>query len=175
MQTNSNPFADRMMTDGSIPTVDPADLKSVWQMQEGVFRSHPGQHLAVGFDLYERACTAGANVHAVFLRISMLRMIQMLVESERLIFPWLHEGKPDDVVFKVLAALPMTGLPTSPSNGFPFDMEEFRKLIEMESQTQRNDRTTNGLRNRRLASYNCAARSSSAMSNFFIFSIACMA
>lgn len=64
----------------------------------------------------------------------MLRMLQMLVETEGLIFPWLHEGKPDDVVFKVLAALPMTGVLSSRRTGFPFDMEEFRRLIKKESE-----------------------------------------
>jgi hypothetical protein len=133
MATSSNPFAD-MMKDGLVPTVDPADLKSVWAMQEDVIATHPGQQMSIGNSLYERACTPGANVLAVFFRVSMLRMLKMMTESEGLISPWLHDGKPEDVVFKVLATMPMNGLSAGGRQGLPFDVEEFRRRIRMESE-----------------------------------------
>jgi hypothetical protein len=51
-----------------------------------------------------------------------------------LIVPWLHDGKSDDVVFKVLATLPMSGLPPGGRTGFPFEMERFIKPIKKESE-----------------------------------------
>jgi hypothetical protein len=134
MATNFGPFEDSiLLKDGLIPTVDPTDLKNVWAMQEEIIAAHPGQNIGIGHSLYERACSHGANVPAVFFRVSMLRMLQTIRDSEGLILPWLHDGKPDDAVFKVLATLPMTGLPPGGRTGFPFDIEEFGKLIKKES------------------------------------------
>ena len=66
----------------------------------------------------------------------MLRMLQMLSESGGLISPWLHGGKPDDAVFKVIATLPMIGLQLgTPRQGLPFDAEELVTLIRKESET----------------------------------------
>jgi hypothetical protein len=135
MTTSSNPFADSiLMKDGLIPIVDPADLKNVWAMQEDVLVTHPGQQVGIASFLYERACTPGANVQAVFFRVSMLRVLKMMSESEGLISSWLYDGKPEDAVFKVLATMPMNGLPPSGRQGLPFDVEEFRRLIEKESE-----------------------------------------
>jgi len=48
MATDSNPFADSVfMKDGLIPIVDPADLKSVWAIQEDVIATHPGQQVGI--------------------------------------------------------------------------------------------------------------------------------
>lgn len=136
MATNSNPFADGiLMKDGLIPIVDPADLKSVWAMQEDVIETHPGQQFAIASDLYQRACTPGANVQAVFFRVSMLRVLKMMTGSEGLSSPWLQDGKPEDAVSNVLATMPMTGLPPGGRQGLPFDVEEFRRLINKESES----------------------------------------
>jgi hypothetical protein len=64
----------------------------------------------------------------------MLRMLKMMGESEGLLLPWLHDGKPEDAVFKVLATIPMNGLPPGGRKGLPFDVEEFRRLISKESE-----------------------------------------
>jgi hypothetical protein len=135
MATNSNPFADSiLMKDGLIPIVDPADLKSVWAMQEDLIATHPGQQFGIASDLYQRACTPGANVQAVFFRGSMLRVLKMMTESEGLISPWLHDGKPEDAVFRVLATMPMNGLPPGGRQGLPFDVEEFIRLTNKKSE-----------------------------------------
>jgi hypothetical protein len=64
----------------------------------------------------------------------MLRVLEMMAKSEGLISPWLHDGKPEDAVFKVLATMPMTGLPPGGRQGLPFDVKEFRRLINRESE-----------------------------------------
>jgi hypothetical protein len=119
-----------------VPAVAPADLKGVWAMQNDVQARFPGQQGVISIDLYKRACSHGADVRAVFLRVSMLRVLQMLSESGGLISPWLHDGKPDDAVFKVVATVPMIGLQLgTPREGFPFDAEELVRLIKKESET----------------------------------------
>jgi hypothetical protein len=60
----------------------------------------------IGVEQWKSACSPGADVRAVFFRVSMLRILQMLSGSGALISPWLHDGKPDDAVFKVVATLP---------------------------------------------------------------------
>jgi hypothetical protein len=60
-------------------------------------------------------------------------MLQMLSESGGLISPWLHDGKPDDAVFKVVATLPMIGLQLVPREGLSIDAEELITLIRKES------------------------------------------
>jgi hypothetical protein len=88
----------------------------------------------IGVEQWKSACSPGADVRAVFFRVSMLRILQMFSGSGALISPWLHDGKPDDAVFKVVATLPMTGLqPGTPRQGFPFDAEELIKLIKEDS------------------------------------------
>jgi hypothetical protein len=62
----------------------------------------------------------------------MLRVLKMMTESGGLISVWLHDGKPENAVFKVLATMPMNGLPPGGRQGLPFDVEEFIRLIEKE-------------------------------------------
>jgi hypothetical protein len=118
-----------------VPTVDPADLKSVWATQDEIQALYPGSRSMIAIGFCANACSPGADVRAIFLRVSMLRMLQMLSESGGLISPWLHEGKPDDAAFKVVATVPMTGLQLGvPSGGFPVDAEELIALIKKESE-----------------------------------------
>jgi hypothetical protein len=72
-----------------VAAVAPADLKSVWAMQDDVQAHSPGQQVAISVDLWKSACGPGADVRAVFFRVSMLRMLQMLSGSGGLISPWL--------------------------------------------------------------------------------------
>lgn len=67
---------------GPVPTVDPADLKSVWAMQTDSQTIAPGEQFAtaINFDLYERVCSSGADVRAVFIRESMLRVLTLMSE-----------------------------------------------------------------------------------------------
>jgi hypothetical protein len=117
-----------------VPAVDAADLKRVWATQEEVNALYPGSRGMIAIGFCANACSLGADVRAVFLRVSMLRMLQMLSESGGLISPWLHEGKPDDAVFKVVATVPMIGLQLVPRDGFPYDAEDFVALIKKESE-----------------------------------------
>ena len=57
---------------------------------------------------YNRACNSGTDVSVVFSRVSMLGMLQFVGEARHLKFPWIHDGKPEEVVFKVVATIPMS-------------------------------------------------------------------
>jgi len=123
-----------------VAAVAPSDLESVWAMQDEMQARSPGEQVAISINSWKNACSSEADVEAdveaVFLRVSMLRMLQMLSGSGGLISPWLHDGKPDDAVFNVVATIPMAGMQIGkPFQGFPFDAEELISLIKEESET----------------------------------------
>jgi hypothetical protein len=62
----------------------------------------------------------------VHYRSVWLAHLQAWSDAWPLEFSWIHDGKIDDVVFKVLAILPMTGLP--PSESFQNCMAEQWKV-----------------------------------------------
>ncbi len=71
----------------------------------------------------------------LFYRLSWLRHLHILSEAGHLNFPWIHDGEPEDAVFKALAIVPMTGRrPAVTYEGPPFDVEELISLIKKEYQ-----------------------------------------
>jgi hypothetical protein len=118
--------------DGQVPRADPADLKSVWQLQDGVMSAHPQQVVSFSISSYERACSPGANVQAVFFRVSFLRFFQTFSSKHGLSLAWLHDGTPDDAFFRAFAAIPMSDLSGFPREELPFDLEELGRQIENE-------------------------------------------
>jgi hypothetical protein len=123
------------LTDNSIPAANPADLKTLWKRQKDLEARYGRQGVimgAVGLDL-QGVLSSGANFGDVFYRLSWLRHLQILSEAGHLSFPWIHDGEPEDAVFKALAIVPMTGrLPGAMYQGPPFDVEELIRLIKEE-------------------------------------------
>ena len=116
MATNDPP-----LNEGPIPPVDPADLRRVWQMQRELQARVSGGVL-LDNEFYKRACSPGANVEAVWFRVSMLGMMDML----GMLAPWIHDGVVADAVFKVAATFPMQDMAIGvPREGLPFDVHEF--------------------------------------------------
>jgi len=120
-----NPFGESL--EGPIPPVDPEDLRSVWKMQREVLARAPGQHgVIISADFYQRACSPGANVGAVWFRASLLGALKML----GMLAPWIQEGVIADAVFQVGANFPMKGMAIgTPREGFPFDVQEFLSQV----------------------------------------------
>lgn len=82
-----------------VPAVDPADLRSMGAMQLPLTNAS-GQSTAMSIHLYERACSPGADVHAVLYRVWML---QMLAGPMNILSPWRRDGELADAVFEVAA------------------------------------------------------------------------
>ena len=111
---------------GPVPSVDVADLKSVWAMQNGMQARMPGEAISFGAESYKRACGAGADVRSLFARVSQLRVLQML----GMLAPWTHGEVVDDAVFKVAATFPMTRMqPGIVYDELPFDLQEFLNQV----------------------------------------------
>jgi hypothetical protein len=51
---------------------------------------------------------------------------------------WMHNGEPDDAVFKVLVTFPMKRIPRGQNfGGLPFDFEELAKQLDKETRENR--------------------------------------
>jgi hypothetical protein len=117
---------------GSVPPVDPADLRSMWTMQSGVQALRPGEQIAIPANAYQRACGPEADVRAVYERVSHLWMLQEV----GVLSTWLHDGVPDDAVFHVAATIPMSRMQIGVVyQKPPFDLEEFIKQVEKRTQS----------------------------------------
>lgn len=122
----------RVEEDGSVAVVDPVDLKKVWDIQNEIQdfarQRGLGSGGSISLDIYAKACSPGADVTALWYRVSMLRMLCM---HPTLSSRWLHDGKPDDAVFNVAAKFPIKRMPMGvPQKGMPLDVEGFLKQIE---------------------------------------------
>jgi hypothetical protein len=92
--------------------------------------------MGIGFD-QQGVLSPGASFGDVFYRLSWLRHLQILSEADHLTFHWIHDGEPEDAVFKALAIVPMTGRrPGVMYDGPPFDVEELIRLIKRESEAK---------------------------------------
>ena len=125
MEIPFNPLGDN--PEGPIPPVDPADLRSVWEMQRELQAHSPGGGVILDVEMYKRACSPGADVESVWFRTSLIGILDKL----GMLRPWIREGAVDDAVFKVAATFPMNGMAVSvPRQGLPFDVQEFLRQIK---------------------------------------------
>lgn len=101
---------------GPIPTVNPGDLRGVWELMrethaEFLGNREPelgGQQPAIGIcvSLLAQACSPGANVLAVWARSALLGILV----HQGLLTSWQRGTQLDDAVFDVAATFPIPGL-----------------------------------------------------------------
>ena len=122
----------RWLSDNSIPAANPADLRTLWKLQNELEAQYGWQGVIMGLGLNpQRVLSPGANFGDVFYRLSWLRHLQILSEAGHLSFPWIHDGEPRDAIFEALAIVPMTGRrPGVMYERPPFDVEELIRLIK---------------------------------------------
>jgi hypothetical protein len=114
--------------EGNVPTVNPDDLKKVWQVSGDFETRNPGQSGAIGSTVYESICSPGADVTSVWYRASMLWVLKQMMPE--VLASWTHDGHLNDVVFEVAATFPMEKMRTGVAReGPPFDVEEFARKI----------------------------------------------
>ena len=95
-------------------------------MQNELQATLPGKQISIGAEFYRRACGTGADVRSVFIRVSQLRVLQML----GMLAPWTHGEVIDEAVFKTAATLPMTRMQLGiVYDKFPFDLQEFLNQV----------------------------------------------
>jgi len=85
--------------EGGVAAVNPDDLKKVWQFFRDFEARNPGHGALIGNSVYKSICSPGADVMAVWFRVSMVAMMMQMMPE--LLAPWIHDGQPDDAVFQV--------------------------------------------------------------------------
>jgi hypothetical protein len=110
----------------AVPIVDPEDVKVVWEIDQESVKGHPQGNVAIGMEIFRRACKPAANVPAVTYRtgqICILRLIQPDVMDP------LIQDKPK-AVFRAAAEIPMEWMGVgTPRHGLPFDAEDFLRRV----------------------------------------------
>ena len=109
-----------------VPQVDPEDVKAVWEVGQESVKENPQGNVAIGAEIFRRACKPGANVPAVTYRtgqIGILRLIQPDVMD-----PLIQE-KPK-AVFRAAAEIPMEWIGVGiVRHGLPFDPDDFVRRV----------------------------------------------
>jgi hypothetical protein len=101
----------------AIPPVKEDDLRHLHELAVDMTKRYSGKDGAVSLDQIARACSPGANLPAVWLRHTQLR----LLVRQGLLAEWQHGTVLDDAVFRVAATIPM--------NGTEFDPEAFVRRL----------------------------------------------
>jgi hypothetical protein len=89
----------------AIPPVAVHDLKCLHELCIERAKRYVGKDGAVSIDSIARVCDRGANLPAVWLRHSQLRLLY----REGLLAEWQHGTILDDAVFQLAATIPITG------------------------------------------------------------------
>ncbi|MGC2196258.1 MAG: hypothetical protein WA628_16425, partial [Terriglobales bacterium] len=80
-----------------------------------------GKDGVVGVELMARICSPGANLPAVWVRYTRLR----LLTRQSVLAEWQHATDWDDAVYRVAATIPI--------NGFQLDQEAFVQRLRYEA------------------------------------------
>ncbi len=90
----------------TVPSVDAQDLKSLHELCLERARRYCGKDGVISLDATARACSAGANVPAIWLRHTQLRALY----RQGMLAEWQHGTELDDAVFRLAATIPMSGV-----------------------------------------------------------------
>jgi len=106
--------------------VGPEDVKAAWKLAQEVKKDHPGEHVGIGLEIFERTCKPGANIPAVTYRAGMICMLQHV--APELMDPLLQDKL--EAVFRAGAEIPMEWIGVGMERqGFPFDAEDFMRRV----------------------------------------------
>lgn len=110
-----------------VPEADPDDVKTMWEMGRDVQAAHPGEHVAIGSEVFRAVCKPGANIVATGYRASFISLMDHFPPPQ-----WAEltkEGRPSEAVFRAIATVPMEWVGVGiVREGPPFDFEKFLRL-----------------------------------------------
>ena len=107
----------------SVPVVDAADLKVMWDYAQKVLAEHPGStHAAIGAAVWKNVCRPGVDIEAAGYRCTILTLLRSV---------WIG-GEPSENAFKVAARMdlnwPEVGIV---QQGLPFNLERFVVAVQL--------------------------------------------
>jgi hypothetical protein len=117
---------------GPVPAVNPADLRSVWELVQetrarfvGTGKSDlgdPDPTIGIGVELLVQVCNPEANVPAVWARSVLLGVLV----QQGLLTSWQRGAQLDEAVFKVAAVFPIIALDQFDANAFVEQLRDTR-------------------------------------------------
>jgi hypothetical protein len=125
-----------------VPTVKANDLKAAWRLVHDTKKDHSGA-IGISHGLWQQVLSKGADIDAVTYRNAMLGLLfrifqdtdfvaaepEIRKQAER--FSKFSDDTFNDALFKVMAQIRLHWLrKDGPTNGFPFDLEEFLAEVE---------------------------------------------
>jgi hypothetical protein len=109
-----------------VPQVDPGDVKAVWEVGQESVKEHPQGSVAIGVEIFRRACKPGANVPAVTYRTQQIGILQLIWRD--VMDPLLQARL--DAVFRAAAEIPMEWIGVGiVRHGLPFDPDDFVRRV----------------------------------------------
>jgi hypothetical protein len=109
-----------------VPDVDPADVKALWEVGEESIKGCPTGGVAIGVEIFRRACKLGANVPAVTYRTSNIGMLRLIMPD--VMNPLLQDKR--EAVFRAAAEIPMEWMGVGVvRHGLPFDPDDFVRRV----------------------------------------------
>ena len=110
-----------------LPPVDPADIKILWKEHA----ENPG--CVIGISLLASLYSPGADFQVISRRYSIIELLRMNLMGD-LLADHVHDGQPDDVVFRIAANIPLERREIGVEyDGLPFDADEFVKRLHDEA------------------------------------------
>ena len=115
-----------------VPTIDVADLRSLWSIYRDMEVRNIGALGSIGIRIVRDACSPGADIGAVLYRSSILTILEIYPGD--LLARWKRSGEFDEVVFRVAATIPMKWVEGGvPQSHLPFDVDAFIQELQKES------------------------------------------
>lgn len=114
-------FIEEAEAGADVPPVSKDDLKLLHDVCVEMTKRYSGKDGVITLEVMARTCNPGANLAAVWLRHSRLRMLI----RKGLLGEWQHGAELDDAVYRVAAAIPMRGI--------EFDLQMFVRRLREES------------------------------------------
>jgi hypothetical protein len=111
----------------SVPSVDPARLRQVWDFMRDWEARHPG--VGIGRSAAKREVGSMTDLdHWVSYRAGMLWILSLYYPDDPLA-PWRRGLGLDDVVFRVAAVFPIEWVGEGIREGLPFDVGAFLRQL----------------------------------------------
>lgn len=99
-------FIEEAERGATVPPVSKEDIKSLHDVCVQMTKRYSGKDGVIPLDVMVRSCNPGANLAAVWLRHSRLRVLV----RQGLLTGWQHGTELDDAVYRVAATIPMLGV-----------------------------------------------------------------
>lgn len=110
----------------AVPEVNPEDLKSLWKLQHDRGAMHLGREHAIGIDVAQQICKAGADMQALFYRSTLLWLMERMASEQ--FAPFTKDGQPIDAAFSAAAKVPAEWMGGEIRQRPPFNPDEFVRL-----------------------------------------------